>query len=277
MIFFMRKKNLATKKYIKRFIPKRKRTTNKVSAGIAILIGGGVGLYGAGIMSAMSASRSGAGYIHLLTDLSRFPWLSYPDFIVHPMTLSSLKKLPEGAIGFGPGIGVNLRGHKFLAWLIKNKKQVVLDADGLTLLSEKPQKLPADWILTPHEGELARLMKTTSAVIRKNREEWVVKAQQKYGCVVLLKGAETLVIDDKKFMVVKSGTVALAKAGTGDVLTGLITALAAQGVPSFEAAVTGSYLHGLASERWIKKKKDYLSLRPIDLIELLPETLYSLR
>jgi ADP-dependent NAD(P)H-hydrate dehydratase len=277
MIFFMRKNVVATKKIIKKFIPKRKKGANKYTAGVAIIIGGGKGLYGAGIMSALSASRSGAGYIHLLTDLSRFPWLKYPDFIVHPMSVSTLKKMPDGAIGFGPGVGVNLRGQKIFDWLVKNKTKVVLDADGLTLLSKKNQKLPSEWVLTPHEGELARLMQTSSQMIKKNRVAWINLAQEKYGCVVLLKGAETLITDGNKFMVSKFGSVALAKAGTGDVLTGLITALMAQGIPSFEAAVTGAAIHGLASQKWPKKSKDYLSMRPLDLIELLPETLYSLR
>lgn len=273
----MRKKRLATNAYVKKFIPRRKRSTNKVTAGVAVIVGGGKGLYGAGIMAALASSRGGAGYNHLLTDLSQYPWLKYPDFIVHPLTLSSLKKFSEVAVGFGPGLGVNSRGQKLLQWLIKNNSQVVVDADGLTLLSKKPVKLPPEWILTPHEGELARLMNTTSEEVKKNRENWVIRAQEKFGCIVLLKGSETLIVNQKLIVSVKTGTVALAKAGTGDVLTGLITALLAQNIPPFEAAVSGAYIHGLASQRWIKKHKDYLSMRPLDLIELLPETLYSLR
>lgn len=265
--------------FVLKKIPHRKKHSNKTDAGRVYIVGGGKGLYGAGLLSALAATRTGAGYTHLLTDLYRFPWLKYPDFIVHPLKVSELKEKRDHVIALGPGLGLDIQKKQFIRYLLKNHfPNVLLDADALTLLSQMKIKLPASWLLTPHEGELARLLNLSSKQIKKDRVKFLKIAQKKYGCHILLKGPKTLVIDpDQHLYLVEEGTPALAKAGSGDVLLGMIAALCAQNLKIKEAALTGAYLHGKASQLWLKKKKDHLSLRPVDLIELIPETLFKLR
>ncbi len=266
---------------IKNLIPKRTRKSNKTDGGKVLIIGGGKGLFGAGVLSALAATRTGAGYTHLFTDLSKFSFLKFPDFIVHPLKLIELKNKNDFAIGIGPGLGTKIAQLKIIKYLINNQfSNVTVDADALTLIAKyKIYPLPKTWILTPHEGELARLLNTKSSLFKNNRKKYLKSAVLKYQCTILLKGQETLIASPaiKKIITTKSGTVALSKAGTGDVLLGIITALKAQGLTSVEACYLGSIIHGTASKLWIKAGQDYLSMRPTDLIDLLPKAILKLR
>jgi hydroxyethylthiazole kinase-like uncharacterized protein yjeF len=266
---------------IKNLLPKRTRISNKTTGGKALIIGGGKGLYGAGLLSALAATRMGAGYTHLMTDLTKFPWIKFPDFILHPIKISELKNKEDYAIGIGPGLGVEEKNKKLINYLIKNNfANVVADADALTLIAKyNISPLPSTWVLTPHEGELARLLKTTSNLIQKDRLKAIKAAQEKYGCTILLKGAMTLITSPKKkkILSVQTGTPALSKAGTGDVLLGMIVALRAQGLESRDACLVATYVHGLTSQEWERAGNDHLSLRPTDLIERLPKTLTVIR
>jgi ADP-dependent NAD(P)H-hydrate dehydratase len=273
--------NLQTDRQIRKLLPIRTKTSNKASAGKVLIIGGGKGLYGAGLLSALAATRTGAGYTHLMTDLAKFPWIKFPDFILHPIKVSELKNKEEFVIGIGPGLGIEEKNKKLINYLIKNNfKKVVVDADALTLIANTNiSPLPPTWILTPHEGELARLLKTTSSLIKKDRIKAVKEAQAKFKCTVLLKGATTLIStpNSLKILSVQTGTPALSKAGTGDVLLGMIVALRAQGLDSREACLVATYVHGKASREWGEEGNDYLSLRPTDLIERLPKTIKLIR
>ncbi|MBC7537395.1 MAG: NAD(P)H-hydrate dehydratase [Bacteriovorax sp.] len=262
-------------------LPNRTKTSNKTSAGKVLIIGGGKGLYGAGILSALAATRTGAGYTHLMTDLTKFPWIKFPDFILHPIKISELKNKEEFAIGIGPGLGIEDKNKKLINYLIKNNfKKVVVDADALTLIANSNfPSLPPTWILTPHEGELARLLKTTSSLIKKDRLKAIKEAQAKFNCTVLLKGAATLIAtpNSPKILSIQTGTPALSKAGTGDVLLGMIVALRAQGLDTREACLVATYIHGKAAREWGEEGNDHLSLRPTDLIERLPKTIKLIR
>lgn len=265
--------------YIKKIIPMRSRLSSKIDGGVVLIVAGGAGLHGAGILSALAATRSGAGYTHLMTDLVRYPWVKFPDFIVHKFSLSELKKNSSHVVAMGPGLGTSENKKKLLRYLIKAKiEKVILDADALTMLSTmKIKTLPSTWILTPHEGELARLLGVTSSAVKKKRVEHLKVAQKRFGCVVLLKGADSLIDDGERVYKVSSGTVALAKAGTGDVLLGMIAAFYAQGLNPVDATILGSFIHGKSSADWMKKGMDHLSLRPMDLIEQIPKTILKLR
>jgi ADP-dependent NAD(P)H-hydrate dehydratase len=268
-------------KKIKFLLPIRSKKSSKIDGGKVLIIGGGKGLYGAGILSALAATKTGAGYTYLMTSLAKFPWLTFPDFIVSPLKISVLKNKEKFTIGIGPGLGVNDFTQKLIIFLIKNNfMEVVVDADALsTLASSKFKKIPASWILTPHEGELARLIGTTSIYVKNNRQTALIKAFQKFQCTIILKGAETLIIspDSKKIVKVKNGSPALAKAGTGDVLLGIISALRAQGLSALDASFLGCILHAECAISFLKKGNDHLSLRPVDLIENLPSTIQRLR
>lgn len=266
-------------KYIKKIIPNRSKLSSKIDGGKVLIVAGGTGLHGAGILSALAATRSGAGYTHLMTDLIEYPWAKFPDFILHKFSVVELKKNSLGVIAMGPGLGTAESKRKLLRLLIKSHtEKVILDADALTMLSTmKVKYLPSTWILTPHEGELARLLGVSSSSVKKKREEYLQMAQEKFGCIVLLKGAVSLISDGERIQKVSSGTPALAKAGTGDVLLGMIAAFYAQGLNPVEATVLGTFIHGQASADWMKKGNDHLSLRPMDLIEQIPKTILKLR
>jgi NAD(P)H-hydrate epimerase len=268
-------------KMLKSLLPKRTKLSNKTDGGKVLIIGGGKGLYGAGILAALSATRSGAGYTHLMTDLSKFPWIKFPDFIVHPIKVSELKNKMDFAVGIGPGLGINSNGIKLINYLLKHDfKKVVVDADGLTLIARHQIKqLPPSWILTPHEGELARLLNIKSNLVKNNREKYLKMAVDNFNCIIILKGHKTLIAtpETKKVITLTSGTPALSKAGTGDVLLGIITAFLAQGLSASEACYLAVGIHGLAAKLWKKDGMDDLSLRPTDLIERLPRVLLLLR
>ncbi len=283
----MQKSLKVTRSFVKKCLPKRTNDSHKGESGDVLIVGGGKGLYGAGLLAALAATRTGAGYTHLMTDLSRFPWLKFPDFIVYPLTLMDLKlilkKKSSAVIGIGPGLGINVRSQNLLKELMKhNELNVVIDADALTILAKMKMEnsklvLPAHWILCPHEGEMARLMNVKSLSVKKNRIKILLAAQAAYGCVVMLKGSETLIADKYQIAHITAGSSALAKAGTGDVLLGMICSLLAQGLKGLPAAATACFLHGTAGKIWTSEGRDYLSLRPLDLIEMLPKAIHVLR
>lgn len=265
--------------FTKRNLPSRNRNSNKTHGGKLLVIGGSQGMYGAGILSALAATRSGAGYTYLMLDWNSRQLLKHPDILFLKPKISAFKSINAKAYILGPGIGKSTRAKSILNFFIKNKiPNVVLDADGLSLLAKmKNQKIPSSWILTPHEGELSRLLNTSALKIRENPVRSITQAQKKFGCTILLKGSTTYIADGKKILKSKSGTPALAKAGTGDVLAGIIGGLVAQGVQPIIAAALGAYIHGTASQRYLKSGNDVLSLRPLDLIDQLPKTFRFIR
>src|SRR5690606_34524368 len=179
------------------------------------------------------------------------------------------------AIAIGPGG----RNKEALARRLKNLrsfKNVVVDAEALNALASMNIRLPSTWILTPHEGELSRLINISSKSIQKDRLKYLKVAQQKFGCIVLLKGHKSLIADNKRIYEIQSGNPALAKAGTGDVLTGIIAGLLSQGVVSTKAACLGAYLHGCIADQWVKEN-DVLSLMASDLVCEIPSTIRKVR
>lgn len=272
----MIKKNYSIKQ-AQRDLPARKKTDNKTRGGKCLVIAGGDGQWGAAILCASAAARSGAGYTYVYNFAGSFPTLHFPDFLVS----SNLTDFSAyDCIALGPGI----KDLDFLRKCILNLSlikhpHVILDAQALNLLSkeEKRFQLPTTWILTPHEGEMARLLKVSSQRIRKNREKAVLTLQKKWGCIVLLKGFPTLVADSKSFTEIKSGNSSLAKAGTGDVLTGIISGFLSQKLTARKAACLGAFIHGFVADEWIRKKNDQLSLIASDLITQLPKTINRVR
>lgn len=260
-------------------IPKRKTLSNKSDGGVVLVIAGGAKFMGAGLLSALACTRSGAGYTHLMTDLVRYPWVKFPDFIIHKFSLATLKKHQESVIAIGPGLGTEKSKVSYVRTLLKMKaERVILDADALTIVSQmKIKKLPASWVLTPHEAELARLLHVPVRNVKNNREYYLNEAHRRFGCVIVLKGHETLLASKGKITYASFGSVALAKAGTGDVLLGVIAALRAQGLEAYPAAALGVLIHGTAAKDWEKKGNDHLGLRPTDLIDQIPQTIKRLR
>ncbi len=256
-------------------LPTRKTKDNKTTGGKVFVAAGSAGMWGAGQLTAQAASRCGAGYIYLLKGQK-----NNPDFLT--LTQTQLKKTVFSAVVLGPGfrrpktIGVLIR-H----WLQQKQSSVVLDAEALNWIAKnKISRLPASWVLTPHEGEMARLLQKSSAWVKENRAMAVKMAQKKYGGVVLLKGHETLVTDGQKVMQIKSGNAALAKAGSGDVLAGMLAAFLAQKKKKqsvSQMVCLAVYVHGWLADEWLRNGNDILSLRPVDLLAQLPQSLSRFR
>ena len=192
---------------------------------------------------------------------------------------TKLTKLNFTAAAIGPGLGVSRITKTTLQTLLKlNSWPVVVDADALTVIARSKLKpLKKNWLITPHSGELARLLNTTAQTIQKNPQHFAEKAAQKLNCWVLLKGPSTYVTDGAETLVIRNGNSALAKAGTGDVLTGIILGFLAQGLSTKNAAVLGAFVHGGMAKTWVKSGRDPLSLLASDLLEMIPKELAKLR
>lgn len=263
-------------KHAQKKLPLRKKTDNKTIGGKVCVVAGSQGMEGALQLAAQAASRCGAGYVYVFASSKKS---INPDFL--SISISQIKKMNFAACVLGPGF----RHHQKISlllhhWMKQKQTSVVLDAEALNWLSKNSfPKLPKDWVLTPHEGEMARLLKKSSAYVRQNRLAAVQQAQKKYGGIILLKGHQTLVCDDRQILKIASGNVALAKAGSGDVLAGMIAAFLAQRKKSsiISMVCLAVYLHGFIADKWLKDGNDVLSLRPIDLLERIPKSLAKLR
>ncbi len=263
-----------TEKIARRYLPSRSDLSNKSSHGHALIIAGREGFWGAAILSSTSAFRIGAGYVTLASfdDASKVVNETPETLILPRFDLSVLQSKKITAIGIGPGLGVSEHTAKLISDLKKmNYQNVVIDADAITTCVEyKLFPLLKNWVMTPHAGELSRVLGTSSDQIEQDRIAACEKAAEVTGCHVLLKGFRSVLADDKRALIILSGNSALAKAGTGDVLTGMITGLLAQNVPVVQATATAAYLHGRLADEWVKLGGDKRSLLASDIRDQLP-------
>ena len=175
-------------------------------------------------------------------------------------------------LAIGPGLGQGDFGRALLGAALDSGLPLVVDADALNLLAVAPERR-ADWILTPHPGEAARLLGIATAQVEADRYAAVRALQARFGGVVLLKGAGTLVCDGQAPVgVVPYGNPGMASGGMGDVLTGLIAALWAQGLPALAAAALGACVHGAAADA-VAARRGERGLLASDLLDALPPLL----
>ncbi|MCK9182792.1 MAG: NAD(P)H-hydrate dehydratase [Fibrobacteraceae bacterium] len=244
-------------------------------------IAGSLNYRGAAYLSSITALRAGAGYVTLASvepvinavsaltpDLvfvplkSNGPCIASSEFekVAHRISLGTVVSLGCGLSGIDRDRkDIRLFVWKLLEELARRNTTTVLDADGLNLLSEMGTLpvLPKHLVMTPHPKELSRLLKLDVPGIQKDRGLAAKIAANRFGGIVLLKGHDTVISDGEKVVVNDTGNSALAKAGTGDVLTGVIAGLLAQGVPPFDAAVLAARIHGLAGELASKEFSEY--------------------
>lgn len=239
----------------------RKPYSNKGTYGRVLLIAGSRGMSGAACLSALSAYRSGCGLVRVFTpECNReVVQMCLPEAIV---TTWKPDEFPEellqeamewsDAAGIGPGLGTDEQAKKLLAYVLGNyDRPLVIDADGLNLLSMDTELLyetRASVILTPHIGEMMRLTDNTKDEVL---EDIILSARRfagEYRVICVLKDARTIVSDGSRVYVNISGNSGMAVGGAGDVLTGILCGLLAQGMSPFDAASLGVYLHGLAGD-----------------------------
>ncbi len=233
----------------------RKRTAHKGDFGHVLAVAGDLGFGGAARLCAEAALRTGAGLVSLATRREHLPAIlaGRPEIMAHAVEeVSALEPLlaRAGVIAIGPGLGRHEWGMALWEKVMAQELPMVVDADALNLLSEAPGRRE-DWVLTPHPGEAARLLGCTTRDIHADRYGAARELQQRYGGVVVLKGAGSIIAGDahQPPAVCSDGNPGMASGGMGDVLTGIIAAWLAQGWPAREAAQLGVCLHAAAADK----------------------------
>lgn len=234
-------------------LARRKASAHKGHFGHVLVVGGDYGYAGAVHLAAAGALNSGAGLVSVATrkEHALQTHLFSAELMGHQLEqLADITSLLTKAtvLVFGPGLAQRKWAKSIWPTLIALDLPRVIDADALNLLAKQP-KYSAQWILTPHPGEAARLLHCTTDDILHDRYAAVRMIQKKYGGVCILKGAGTLVCSGDKIYVNTTGNPGMASAGMGDILCGLIGGLLAQKLPLIEAAQRGVYLHGLAADK----------------------------
>ncbi|MEO0067767.1 MAG: NAD(P)H-hydrate dehydratase [candidate division WOR-3 bacterium] len=279
--------------FVRKHLPARKPDGHKGTFGTCLLICGSRGYSGAACLASMAAVRAGAGLVHIaypeclgpiiesqVLEPVKHPLPETPEGTLSRQGLKNLIDLAENAdaIAIGPGISTSRETRELLLELFpKIEKPLILDADAINNLAnsiELLKNLHAPVILTPHPGELSRLTDMPPAEINSNRVGVSRSFAQNHNCILVLKGAPTVIAaPDGKVYLNPTGNSGLATGGSGDVLTGLICGLIAQGTEPLESAICGVYLHGLAADIGAAEMTEY-SLAASDLLKFLP---YALR
>ena len=253
-------------------LPDRKQAGNKGTFGKALLVAGSNGMAGAAILAARAAYRTGAGMVKVITAEENRQILQQG---IPEALYGSCRQLAESmewadVIAIGPGIGREEQALQCLKMVVeKSKKPLVLDADALNLLADESGKTLAEElgaqgatgrviVLTPHVGELSRLLQRTIPECKQELAACGRILAERFHGVAVAKDARTVVCKEKDaFYLNTTGNSGMATAGSGDVLTGVILGLLSQGMEAFPAAVTGVYLHGLAGENAAKQHTEY--------------------
>lgn len=242
-------------------LPSRQLDGYKNKYGHVLLIGGNQGMAGAIRLAGEACLRAGAGLVSVLTHHSHVSSViaGRYEMMVHGYRAinqcsdeTDTKKAQDliekaDVIVIGPGLGQDDWANELLALLEKVDKPIVMDADALTLLARTPRSFN-QLVITPHPAEAARLLQKLTNEIELNRFDSVKQLSQKYHCISVLKGPGTLISDGVNININRSGCVAMASAGMGDVLSGIIGALIGQGMSLYHATSLAVYIHGLAAE-----------------------------
>lgn len=233
---------------------RRRRLAHKGSNGRVLIVGGGPGMGGAVALAGEAALRAGAGLVTVATHVSAAAGIvaRRPELIVRPVEQAEeLDALIEAAdvIALGPGLGRYDWSSRMFAVVVRSPKPLVLDADGLNLLAERPF-VRRDWVLTPHPGEAARLLSCSTADIQSDRLGATRMLSAKFEAAVVLKGAASLVLAPRGVPgICVAGNPGMATAGMGDVLTGVVAGVAAQSRDLFSSVRVGVLAHALAGDR----------------------------
>lgn len=260
-------------------LPERPRSAHKGHNGHVLVVGGDRGMGGAALMAAQAALRSGAGLVSLATRPEHVTaaLVRVPEVMTRGVT-SAAQLAPLFAradiVVVGPGLGVDAWGQQMLQQVLACGKPMVLDADALNLLAQwgRDAGHPHQWILTPHPGEAARLAGCGVAELQSDRFAAVERLQSICGGVVVLKGAGTVCTDGDALYLCDRGNPGMATGGMGDVLSGIIGALWAQGLSALDAARMGVYVHALAADR-VASEQGERGLAATDLMAVIPKVI----
>lgn len=276
-----------TRDYVLERLPQRAQDSNKGSFGTVAAFAGSSAYRGAAALAAEGALRSGAGLVFLATvpEAMQLALLRTPECCVLPCRADAagsldLDDVRAAASRFAPGKAVLLAGPglgpdagNILSVLLGGDfawKDCLLDADALNALAAGKAagiKLPAGTVLTPHPGEMSRLTGLTVAQVQADRPGVAARYAAQHDCVVVLKGSGTVIAaPDGSLLLNTTGNPGLARGGSGDILSGMIAALLAQGLAPFDAAACGVWLHGYAADR-CSARKSRMAMLPHDILE----------
>lgn len=268
--------------FIKQNMPwlmkKRQMNAHKGDCGSVAVIGGAPGMQGAVILAATTALKSGCGKVffsliqkeNVFSDINRLAELM--QCTVDEMFCAINR---TNALVIGCGLGLSLAAEQCLEkFLFACCCPIVIDADALNLIAQKRFIVsfsPKRHILTPHPAEAARLLGISTQMVQQDRVAAIKRLAEKYHATIVLKGPHTLVYSpvENDIYINPSGNCALATAGSGDVLSGLIGGLLAQGFPVLEAAKAGVFLHGLAADYWCQKHGGPIGLIASELADII--------
>jgi len=251
-------------------VPRKTASDTKYSAGSVLVVGGSPGMTGAATLTARAAFRADAGYVAICAPAASLPVLEtlVVEAVKRPLEDVDAALERASALAIGPGLG---RTHaELVRRLLEAERPAVVDADGLHEL--QPFEREAPTVLTPHSGELARLLGRESAWVDAHRLEALAETVETYRCVVLLKGADTLIgAPGEGVLVCANDVPALATAGTGDVLSGIVAAFLAKGMDARIAAAAAATAHAAAAELGPER-----GLVASDVVDALPDALDAL-
>jgi len=239
-------------------LPPRAADAHKGHFGHVLVIGGDLGMGGAAAMAAEAAARTGAGLVSVATRAENVPAIvtRRPELMARGIQSAiELEGLLARAsvVAIGPGLGKSEWSQHLLAATLASSLPLVVDADALNLIADMPDALPREWVLTPHPGEAARLLRCSTGEIQADRFAAAERLQQRFGGTVVLKGAGSLVASAGtggcEIAVCSAGNPGMASGGMGDVLSGVIAGLIAQGLDPADAAELGVLLHARAADR----------------------------
>jgi len=290
------KTNIVTKEIVKSLLPFRATYSHKGSFGKVLILAGSSGMTGAAYLTSEAAMRSGAGIVVLGIPRSLNPIMEVKltEVMTLPLAETEKQSLGEEAeetilklmknysiLGIGPGISRQAETQRLVRKVIeKSNIPLVVDADAIYALSEDPtilKKTKTPLVITPHPGEIAKLINKDVDYILNNQLDITREIAQKFGIVVVLKGARTIIANKEGEVYINIGdNSGMATGGSGDVLTGIICSLIAQGADNFSAAITGVYIHSLAGDlaRDIKGERGMIAG---DILSQVPKAFLNLK
>ena len=276
-------------------VPRTEEPAHKYSAGALLVVAGSRAMTGAPVMSVRGAQRAGCGIVFLATPGSAAPAvdIKLTEALVYgvaedddgSMTSAALEQILEhagraSAVAVGPGIGTGGESLRLVEGILRGAEvPVLLDADAVTVLAgtEALARRDGPTVITPHAGELGRLLESGAKEVSAHRLDSARQAAEEHGCCVLLKGSDTLIVEGERAAVNSTGSVALATAGTGDVLTGVIGGLLSRGMDAFDAACAGAWVHGRAAELWLEETgRPEESMVATDILPHIPQAISEL-
>ncbi len=270
--------------FVRTLFPKRNPTANKGDFGTLVIIGGCRNYPGAPLLSALGAAalRTGCGLVKLgvpesllsalqrnVTEVSLFPLPEKDGFLVPDEALYRELTARATAVVFGPGLGITPQTEQTLQLVYDTvTAPLLLDADALNLFAKRPLQKRDNLLFTPHLGEMQRLCGISTQAIRNDRIRTAETFAKEHSLVLLMKDFVSVATDGERTFVVEAGTPAMAKGGSGDLLSGVVGSLCARGIPLLSAAAVGAYLAGKAAEQAVCRSNEYSLLASDTVTEL---------